>query len=583
MKQRYKWLLTGIVAGLVVLILYLLFDKVLHLVSFSFWIVIGTPAIIGLFGFLSGLFVETTFTENISLKSKNNNLQKDMMDQALKLSTDINSAMEDLQKRTDQLDIIVNNINSGICFIDKEYKIETGYNDTFVQIFGDQDYQDNSIMNSVFNVLDNDTKSSIADYLELCFTNKTASPSMLNEANPIKEFEFVQVVGGSVVHTIINSSIIIIKNKDKEIEKIMFVFDDITSSNELKQELEKRDKEYSKRYSIMVALFGNDKKVIKRFIDGLEEDVETLSLKIKELKQNEKNNNTISDILGTVHSIKGEAFALGFEKLSGIAGEFETFFKKIKDKVLGLESNLEIIGFFEKLNNEKREFDKTISTLEAFLAVDEDNIKNGNSSSSGLDLSSSVAKHLEHENISFDLLRKELELINKSAAKEIGKKSVFTLNTSVKGIDSKKYKLLKELFLHMLRNSIAHGIELPIDRLEAGKDSNGNITLDILKVDNSIIFEYTDDGTGFDVEKIKKRAIELSIVTEDEIAKMSNMDIIKIVFNDGFSTSDSTDMVSGVGVGMSVVKKNIFKELKGKISLTNRPGRGIKIRITIPV
>ena len=580
MKHRYKWFLTSIIAGFVILITYLLFDKVLHLGSLLFWVVAAAPVITGLFGFLSGASVESVFIENKDLKNKNSNLQKEMMEQALRLSTDINSAMEDLQQYTDQLDTIVNNIDSGICFIDKEFKIESGYNDTFVQIFGDKDYQDNSIINSVFNILDNNTKSSIADYLELCFTNKTASSSMLNEANPIKEFEFVQVVGGSVVHTIISSSISIIKNADKDIEKIMLVFNDISSASELQKELEKKDSEYSKRYSIMVALFGNDKKVIRHFIKGLEEDVDALSKKIKKLKQNEKNSNTISEILGTVHSIKGEAFALGFEKLSGIAGEFETFFKKIQEEVLGLENNLEIIGFYEKLNNEKREFDKTISSLEDFLSEDEEKLDN--TVSPDLDLSGSVAKHMELDNVYFDLLRQELEIINKSAAEETGKKSVFTLNTSINSIGGKKYKLLKELFLHMLRNSIAHGIELPHDRLQAGKDISGQITLDILKADNSIIFEYTDDGTGFDVEKIKKRALEHKIVSENKILQMSNMDIIKLVFNDGFSTSDSTDMVSGVGVGMTVVKKNIFKELKGNLSITNKPGRGIKIRITIP-
>ena len=583
MKHKYKWLLTGIAAGVIVLSVYLLFDKVLHLGYLLLWVVVGTPVITGLLGFISGLSVQNISDKNKILENKNTNLQKEMMDQALKLSSDINSAMEDLQKYTDQLDTIVNNINSGICFIDKDYRIESGYNDSFVNIFGDKDYEGNSIITSVFSVLDNKTKSNITDYLELCFTNKTASTSMLNEANPIKEFEFVQVIGGTVIHTIISSSISIIKNADKDIEKIMLVFDDITSANELKKELEKKDSEYSKRYSIMVALFGNDKNVIRRFIVGLEEDVENLSLKIKDLKQNEKNTNVISEILGTVHSIKGEAFALGFEKLSSIAREFESFFKKIKNEVLGLESNLEIIGFYEKLNNEKREFDKTINALEDFLAVDEEDNSNENLSPSSLDLTGSVAKHLERENISFNLLRRELELINKSSAEETGKKSVFTLNTSVKSIDSKKYKLLKELFLHMLRNSIAHGIELPQERLNAGKEVDGNITLDILKAESSLIFEYTDDGTGFDVDKIKKRAIEHNIVSAEQIAIMSNMDIIKIIFNDGFSTSDSTDMVSGVGVGMSVVKKNIFKELKGKFSLTNKPGRGIKIRITIPV
>ena len=134
----------------------------------------------------------------------------------------------------------------------------------------------------------------------------------------------------------------------------------------------------------------------------------------------------------------------------------------------------------------------------------------------------------------------------------------------------------------MVRNSIAHGIELPQARLAVDKPESGNITLDILKDNNNIIFEYSDDGGGFDIEKIKVRAVEHGIATEDKIAQMSNMDIIKIVFNDGFSTSDSQDMISGTGVGMSVVKKNIFKELKGKFGLTNKPGKGIKIRITIP-
>ena len=287
MKHRYRWLLTGIAAGVIILSAFLLFERVLGMKPVSFWIVMLTPFITGLFGFLSGASVETTFTENTTLKKQNTDLHKEMMDQALRLSSEINTTMEDLHKYTDQLDTIVNNIDSGICFIDKEFRIESGYNDTFVHIFGDKNYQDNSIINSVFSVLDNDTKSSISEYLELCFTNRTASASMLNEANPIKEFEFVQVIDGVVVHTIISSTISIIKSKDNEIEKIMFIFNDISSEYELKKELEKRDSEYSKRYSIMVALFGNDKNVIRRFIDGLEEDMKTLALRVKEIKQNE--------------------------------------------------------------------------------------------------------------------------------------------------------------------------------------------------------------------------------------------------------------------------------------------------------
>jgi len=593
MKNRYIWPIFGVLVGWILsyvsiaIVLKQLGEFVdtsgIVLNPLFVWERPIGPIILGLASFLIGLSRDKLIVKQQDTEKKNIDLHKTMIEQAGRLSAELNSVMAELNGYTYQLDSIIETIDEGLCLVNRDFVIEEGFNNSFIKIFGDKEYLGNSIFNTAFSILNENMKKETMDFLELCFTNKTASPSMLNEANPIKEFEFVQVIEGIVVQKIISSSINIIKNANKEIEKIMFVFNDITSANELKKELEKRDKEYSKRYSIMVALFGNDKNVIKRFIDGLEEDMEILSKKIKELKQNENNSNIISDILGTVHSIKGEAFALGFEKLSGIAGEVETFFKKIKGEVLGLESNLEIIGFYEKLNNEKKEFDKTISALEDFLADDEVEDINTDISSSNLNLTDSVSKHLGYENISFDLLRKELEIINKSSAEEGGKQSVFTLNTSVKSIDSKKYKLIKELFLHLLRNSIAHGIELPLDRLEANKDVNGQITLDILKVDNNLIFEYTDDGTGFDVEKIKQRAIEHDIATEDEISKMSNRDIIKIVFNDGFSTTETVDMISGAGVGMSVVKKNIYKELKGKFTLTNRPGRGIKIRITIPV
>ncbi len=592
MKERYKWPIYGIILGLGTSLLSRFLVLKQSGLDITFKQIIGNPLsvwtrslapfVLGVVFLYIGITRDRMIKQQKDTEKKNKELQKEMMDQSMRLSTEINSAMEDLQKYTDQLDTIVNNIDSGICFINNEFVIEAGYNDTFVRIFGDKDYEGNSIINSVFSILDDKTKTAIADFLELCFTNKTASASILNEANPIKEFEFVQVVEGSVIHTIISSKISIIKNNENEIIKIMFIFNDITAEHELQVELDKRDRDYAKRYSIMVALFGNDKQVIRRFIENLEEDMARLSVRIKEIRQNEKNVVRIDDILGIVHSIKGEAFALGFEKLSNISGEYENYFKDIRSKVIGLENNLEIIAYFEKLNNEKREFDKTIKALEEFLSIDEKSNDEFDITENGeLDLSRSRENYLKHDIISFDLLRKELELVNDSAAREMGKKSDFVLNTSLSGVNGEKYKFIKELFLHLVRNSIAHGIEKPSVRTSNGKSESGHIVLDIYNEKGSIVFEYTDDGNGFDLEKIKKRAVEHGIATPDSLNNMNNMEILKIVFNDGFSTSDSRDLISGTGVGMSVVKKNVFKELKGKFSLSNIPGKGIKIKIII--
>jgi chemotaxis protein histidine kinase CheA len=434
----------------------------------------------------------------------------------------------------------------------------------------------------VFSILDNNLKKSISEYLELCFVNRTASPGMLNDANPVKEFEYVRVVDGAVIHSMIRTGISIIRNKEKEIEKIMFIFDDITAEYELKKELQERDREYGKRYSIMVSLFSNDKSVVRNFIQGLEEDTRSLSARIKEIKQNEKNSALIMDLLGIVHSIKGEAFALGFKELAETAGEFESFFKRIKDEVIGLENNLEIISFFERLNNEKKEFDKTISVLQEFISDDENEVQSVQKDSSALDLSVSKEKHLKHENISFNLLRKELELITGRAAEELSKECRFELDTDLAGIDGKRYKVLKEIFLHMVRNSLAHGIESPEERLAAGKSRSGSISLDIRKEEGRITFNYSDDGRGFDIGKIRNKALEEGLINGEASAGMTEKDVLRLVFSDGFSTSDTGDMVSGTGVGMSVIRKNVFRGLQGKLSLTNRPGEGVRVRITVP-
>jgi len=582
MENRFKWSAAGLLAGVVFPLIFLLVDRKPDLVFLTQWVAFLIPVAAGIFGFFTGLISDGFIRENEDLKKKISDYRQEMMDQTLSLSAEINSAMEDLQKNSAQLDTIVNNINSGICFVDKNFNIEPGFNDMFISIFGDKDYQGSSILNTVFSILDNNLKKSISEYLELCFVNRTASPGMLNDANPVKNFEFVRVVDGAVIHSMIQTGISIIRNKEKEIEKIMLIFDDITGEYELKKELQERDREYGKRYSIMVSLFSNDKSVIKRFIQGLEDDTQSLSSRIQEIKQNEKNSAVVIDLLGIVHSIKGEAFALGFKELAETAGEFELFFKRIKDEVIGLENNLEIISFFERLNNEKKEFDKTINALQEFLSDDGDEVQSVKKDSSDLDISVSKEKHLAHEDVSFHLLCKELELITESSAEELSRECRFKLNTDLAGIDGRRYKVLKEIFLHMVRNSIAHGIESPEERLSTGKSQTGTISLDIRKEGGSIIFIYSDDGGGFDTGKIRDKALEEGLISRESSAGMKEKDILRLVFSDGFSTADSGGMISGTGVGMSVIRKNVFRSLQGKLSLTNRPGEGIRVRIVIP-
>lgn len=592
MKERYKWPIFGVLFGAffnfmaAVLVIKQLGELIdtsgIVLNPLAVWERPFGPVVLGIAFFLIGLSRDKLIKKQQDTEKKNVDLQKAMIDQSVQLSAELNSVMQELNNYTNQLDSIVGNIDAGLCLLNEDYTIEEGFNNSFIEIFGSKEYLGDSIFNTAFSMLNDSVKKETTDFIDQCFSNITASDSILLDANPLAEFDYLHLDQGSGTPKTITSKVVRIKGSGNKAEKILFIFNDITADRDLKKSIKQKEEEYNKRYSIMTALFDNDKNVSKRFIADLAEDMKTLSVRLKDVIQNEKNPELITDLIGIIHSIKGDAFSLGFKSLAGIAGNFEDYFTANRTKVIDLEKNLEIIGFYEKLNNEKREFDKTIDILTDFLVVHTRKSIGKESDSNEIDISGSVERHQQYESISLSLLRKQLELVNDTSASETDKKSIFKLNTSVENISAKKYKLLKELLLHLVKNSIAHGIELPQDRLAVGKPENGNITLDIVEDNNNIILKYSDDGHGFDVDKIKTQAVENGMVSESQILNMSKIDIIKIAFSNGFSTSDFKDMVSGVGVGMSVVKKNIYKELKGTLSLKNNPGNGIKINISIP-
>lgn len=149
-------------------------------------------------------------------------------------------------------------------------------------------------------------------------------------------------------------------------------------------------------------------------------------------------------------------------------------------------------------------------------------------------------------------------------------------------LDRQVLDLIKDPLTHMVRNSADHGLEVGADRLAAGKPEMGRITLNAFHEGGHIIIDISDDGRGLDRGKIAGKAIQSGIVTETEIANLSDQQIYQFVFKAGFSTAAKVTSVSGRGVGMDVVRTNIEK-IGGNIELKSEPGRGTTFTIKIPL
>jgi two-component system chemotaxis sensor kinase CheA len=149
-------------------------------------------------------------------------------------------------------------------------------------------------------------------------------------------------------------------------------------------------------------------------------------------------------------------------------------------------------------------------------------------------------------------------------------------------LDKAIIEAIKDPLTHLVRNSVDHGIELPEDRLKAGKDRIGRLTLRAFHEGGQVNIEISDDGAGLNAERIRKKALERALITAEQASRMSEPEIFNLIFQPGFSTAEKVTNVSGRGVGMDVVKTNVEK-IGGTVDVQSTLGRGTTVRVRIPL
>lgn len=167
-------------------------------------------------------------------------------------------------------------------------------------------------------------------------------------------------------------------------------------------------------------------------------------------------------------------------------------------------------------------------------------------------------------------------------ANEKNKQIEFVIEDNDTSADKKIVEEIKTPLIHILRNAIDHGIEHPDERRAKGKNPMGKIMLCARQDDNKVILDVIDDGQGFNLNKIKDRALSHGFLTQEEIDTMSDEEIMNIIFWPGFTTGDSITSISGRGIGLDVVKTKI-SQLNGKVKIISEFGKGSCVHIEIPV
>jgi two-component system, chemotaxis family, sensor kinase CheA len=167
-------------------------------------------------------------------------------------------------------------------------------------------------------------------------------------------------------------------------------------------------------------------------------------------------------------------------------------------------------------------------------------------------------------------------------AQSCGKRVKVVLEGEDTELDKTVIEAIKDPLTHLVRNAVDHGIEAPELRAERGKPLEGSVSLRAFHEGGQVGIEITDDGAGIDLERVKQIALDRGLITREQTARMSDREVLNLIFLPGFSTAAQVTLVSGRGVGMDVVKTSIEK-IGGSIDVQSRVGEGTHIKIKIPL
>ena len=171
--------------------------------------------------------------------------------------------------------------------------------------------------------------------------------------------------------------------------------------------------------------------------------------------------------------------------------------------------------------------------------------------------------------------------ILRDAATSVKKDVKLVLKGTEVEIDRNILKIISDSLIHIVRNSVGHGIETAEEREAAGKSKEGTVTLEAKHEKDSVILTVSDDGRGIDTNKIRKKVVEKKMITAEIAEKLRDSEIIRYIFEPGFSSADSVTEISGRGVGMDVVKRSV-ESIGGQVLVNTELGKGTSIHLMLP-
>ncbi|MDR1839480.1 MAG: hypothetical protein LBQ93_07885 [Treponema sp.] len=455
----------------------------------------------------------------------------------------------------DEIAVMKDSMKIGLFFMDKNYVIQDHYSRYLEEMLSKQNLFGQLFTDVISDSVSKNELTSIKDYfdmiLECCYDQE-----MLDDINPLNELRYVNKETSE--RKVFQCAFATVERGRGEVFILVTVYD-ITARVELQEKLAEEEGKRQEEMQSVFELINVAPDVFGDFMEDMEHEFTTIEKTVKNDAMSA--HEILVKVYQSVHAIKSNAVIIGLNVFGNKVHALESKIKKLRE----MEGD---VPFAEMLNL-AMELEKLSKNRESFKVIIEKLQVYASGSTSG-------------EKQSVKILIESLAKATSRASEDMGKQVKFVASDiDDEAIEKGPRRVMKEVLMQLVRNSVVHGVEEPDVRKAKGKDETGTIKLSIKITEDrkNIQVKLSDDGRGLDYKKIAEKAVNNKLIKKEDA---NNNDVLmKAIFLPGFSTAETEGVHAGRGIGLNLVRDRV-KEINGTLKLRSEPDKGLLFFVSLP-
>ena len=485
------------------------------------------------------------------------------------------------QARQQTLDIL-RTVKDGLFLLDRNLAIGAAYSGALESLFERKDFAGLPFESLLKNIVSERTLATALKFVKILWAERT-NEKLVKTINPLGEVEVHIDAGNGKVDTRYLQFDFHRVRVDGEMTHVLVSVSDVTTRVDMARELQSAQSQAQGQVDTLLGILHIDPAQLTSFLNDSNAAMKMINAVLREPTREEGVfRKKLDTLFRQVHSVKGEAAALGLSSIEIRAHAFEDDLKTLKEKPdLSGNDFLPLVIKLDDLLTHLQSVSDLVSRLSRLQPVQHDVVHTITAVLDGEKQKQQQQQLLQQEGNADSGVAATLQQLTERIARENNKEAILQCR-GLDAVPDDYRRAVKDIAIQAVRNAIVHGIESPEARMAAAKSPQGVVRLAFQDVGDAgfkLIIE--DDGQGLSTEKIKETALKKGFITAERAQTLDTRQTFSLLFQSGFSTAETVTKDAGRGVGMNVIAE-LANQLGGRVSVATSNGKFTRLTMTLP-